>query len=74
MSKKITLSNGTTVTLRDSPEGLLVVLDHPAAPAAMRNHEAGRIIDGGFQPVPFALFGLRPETMRAIADLIEAAE
>ncbi|MGN6403529.1 hypothetical protein [Sinomonas sp.] len=66
------LSNGTTVSLKPSKDGPLVVLDHPDAPDDMRNIEAGRIILGSYQPKPFCEFGLRSETLRAIADLIEA--
>lgn len=37
----------------------------------MRMTEAGRILRQGFQPAPFAAFGLTPEALRAIADLTE---
>jgi len=70
----ITTPHGTTVRIEQHPTGALVILDHPAAPADMRNHEAGRIIGGGFQPAPFAEFGLRPDVLRAIADLIEGGK
>lgn len=70
MSVSITTSTGSTVTLNDVGR---VVLDHPDAPDDMRHQEAGRVIDGGFQPAPFAEWALRPEMLRALADLIEAA-
>lgn len=70
------LSNGTTVTLKDSVDGPLVILDHPDAPKDLRNLEAGRIVTqpagAGFQAAPFSVGAMRPETLRAIADLIEA--
>lgn len=70
--RSITTSTGTTITLTDLDDMTLVHLDHPSAPADMRNMEAGRILDGGFQPAPFADWALTPVTLRAIADLIEA--
>ena len=71
---EITTSTGTIIRLGEQIEmgGTLVVLDHPAAPDDMRNREAGRVIDGGFQPAPFAAFTLSPETLRAIAELVES--
>lgn len=66
------LSTGGTVRLKESEAGLLVILDHPEAPGDMRNLEAGRIAGGGFQPAPFLAGAMRPETLRAIADLIES--
>lgn len=74
MSTTKTTSTGSTITLRDDEHnGQLVILDHPEAPSDMRDLEAGRVIDGGFQPAPFAAFALSPEALRAIADLIEEA-
>lgn len=74
----VLLSTGGTVRLEhrspDAPTGggdLVVILDHPDAPPDMRHTEAGRVIAGSFQPAAFAEFGLRPETLRAIATLIE---
>ncbi|MFE2994149.1 hypothetical protein ACFXG4_03945 [Nocardia sp. NPDC059246] len=69
--RTITTASGSTVTLTDRDGDLIVLLDHPDAPADMRPTEAGRVIDGGFQPAPFAAWGLRPSGLRAIADLIE---
>lgn len=68
----ITTPNGTTISLEQKGSDTLVILDNPAAPADMRNTEAGRIIPGGFQAAPFMDFGLRPDVLRAIADLISA--
>lgn len=72
---RVQTSVGGTVSLVAGPDDLLlVVLDHPEAPEDMRHLEAGRIIHGGFQPAPFAEYGLRPETLRIIAALIEDHE
>lgn len=68
----ITTDTGTTVTIAHKDGDTIVVLDHPDAPADMRHKEVGRILDGGFQPHPFATWGAMPATLRAIADLIEA--
>lgn len=69
----ITTSTGTNVwvTTREATGDRIIVLDNPAAPDDMRMNEAGRILPGGFQPAPFAAFGLTPEALRAIADLTE---
>jgi hypothetical protein len=71
----ITTKNGSTVKIDLHPTGALVILDHPDAPEDMRHKEAGRIIDVGgelgFQPAPLAAFAMRPDVLRAIADLIE---
>lgn len=66
-----TTSSGSTVTVIPSDAGPLIVLDHPEAPEDLRNAEVGRVIEGSFQPAPFCVVGLRPEMLRAIADLIE---
>jgi hypothetical protein len=67
----IALSNGTILSLDTEGANVLVLLDHPDAPEDMRNVEAGRIIGGHFQPMPFVNFGMSPEALRAIADLVE---
>lgn len=71
----ITTSTGTIVSLKPSNDGpqpiLAVVLDNPAAPSDMRGVEVGRVVDGGYQPAMFAPWALRPEVLRAIADLID---
>ena len=67
----LTTSTGSTIELVERDGNTLVVLDHPDAPDEMRHHEAGRMIDGGFQPAPFSAYALRPETLRGIASLIE---
>lgn len=71
----ITLSNGTTVDVKQVDGDQVVILDNPQAPDNMRNVEAGRIVDfggaSGFQPAPFALYALRPEALRVIAGLVE---
>lgn len=70
----ITTSTGTTIHTVPSTHGTLVILGHPDdAPDYMHPLEAGRIKDGGFQPAPFMLGALSPETLRAIADLIDDA-
>lgn len=63
----ITTSTGTIIKL----EGNLVILDHRDAPADMHDFEVGRVVGGAFQPAPFCGGAMRPETLRAIADLIE---
>lgn len=69
----ITTSTGTTIHTAPSEHGTMIILDHPAAPDDMRCIEAGRIVEGGgFQPAPFAVWAASPETLRAIADLIDA--
>ena len=71
-SQTITTSTGSTVKIEHVHDDLVIVLDHPEAPKGMRNHMAGRIVEGiGFQPAPFAAYALRPEVLRVIADLIE---
>lgn len=70
-SPVITTPNGSTITIQKIGRHHLVILDHPDAPENMRNTEAGRILDGGFQPAPFPAFGLSPYVLRGIADLIE---
>lgn len=71
--RTITISTGSIVSLAEDAFGdTMLLLDHPNAPADMRPTEAGRVIDGGFQPAPFANWALTPEGLRAIADLIEA--
>lgn len=69
----ISTTTGTDVwvTTRKSTGDRVVVLDHPQAPEDMRMCEAGRVIDGAFQPAPFAAFGLRAAVLRAIADLVD---
>ena len=73
MTSTITTKNGTTVALRPSSHGPLVILDSSAAPDDMRHTEAGRIWEGTFQPTMFAMFGMSPDVLRAVADLIEGA-
>ncbi len=67
----ITTSNGTTVRLEPSEHGQLVILDNVNAPEGFRNYEVGRITDKGYQSAPLSLVGLSPDTLRAVADLIE---
>lgn len=66
-----TMSTGSTVTVVPSPTGSRVLLDHRDAPDDICNTEAGRIVDGAFQPAPFCAFGMYPDTLHAIADLVE---
>lgn len=74
MTRERTLDNGSTVRLEDTGHDRLVILDYPDAPADMRNREAGRIINGGFQQAPYSsAFALRPATLRALADLMEGS-
>lgn len=69
--RTITTSTGTTVTLAERRGDTVILLDHPNAPADMRNTEAGRIVDGSFQPAIFAAWSMQPEALRTIADLID---
>lgn len=70
---KIVTSAGTTVSLEVRDGEKVVILEVPDAPVNLRSLEAGRIVfEGqGFQPAPFFPGALRPEVLRAIADLIE---
>ncbi|PPF64560.1 hypothetical protein C5E11_03995 [Clavibacter michiganensis] len=72
MSNTITTSGGTTIGIEDEDGERVIVLKNEQAPADMRRTVAGRVIHGGFQPVLFAVWGLRPEVLRAIADLIDS--
>lgn len=78
MSEKITTANGSTVRVEEHHGDQLVILDHPDAPEDMRDSVAGRLVEFGgalgFQPAPFAAFCMGPESLRAIADLVEAAQ
>ncbi len=65
----ITTDSGTTVTLTERDGETLVMLGNTAT--GQPNIEAGRIIHGAFQPVPFCDWGVTPSALRAIADLIE---
>jgi hypothetical protein len=67
----ITTPSGTTVDVKQVDGLHVVILDNPAAPDDMRNVEAGRITEGGFQPAMLSAFGMSPTVLRAIADLIE---
>ena len=67
----VTTATGSTVSINERDGNAYVVLDHAAAPDDMRHLEAGRVVDGGFQPAPFSAYGLSPTTLRAIADLLE---
>ena len=67
-----TTDTGTTVTLTERDGETLVMLGNAAT--GQPNVEAGRIIHGSFQPVPFAAWGITPPALRAIADLIDGPE
>lgn len=66
--ESITTEHGTTVVLDEFDR---IFLAHPDAPEDMRNLEAGRILNGGFQPIMFPQYALRPAVLRAIAELTE---
>lgn len=73
MSNSITTQAGTTVFLGSHGAACksdLVVIDHPEAPADLRNLEIGRLTGGGYQPAG-APYALSPDVLRAIADLVE---
>lgn len=69
--RSITTEHDVTVTVTSTD---LVVLDHPDAPDDMRHIEVGRLTHcgEGFQPVPLFPGAMRPDVLRAIADLIES--
>jgi hypothetical protein len=69
--RTITTDTGTTITLTDRGDDTVVLLNNPSAAPDAPDLEAGRIIQGAFQPAPFAAWGLTPPALRAIADLIE---
>ena len=69
-AKTRTLRNGTTINLVDDR----ITLHHRDAPADLDGVEAGRLIQGSFQPAPFCEFGLTPPALRAIAELIEESD
>lgn len=76
---KITVSTGATVRIEATEhEAKAVILDHPELPEEHRNAEVGRVIEFegrlGFQPAPFSAYGLSPEVLRAIAQIIEGGE
>lgn len=68
---QITTSTGTTVRIADlSFLGRRVIIDHPDAPSDIRNVEVGLANQGHLQ-FPGTEFGMSPEVLRAIADLLE---
>ncbi|MBF6277009.1 hypothetical protein [Nocardia nova] len=69
--RSITTDTGTTISLTEEGGDTIVMLHAPAAPDDMQSTGAGRIIQGSFQPVPFAAWGLTPSALRAIAALID---
>ena len=73
MSGHVQISTGAVVSLEDNSVNTVIMLRDANAPEDMREIEAGRIVcDGrGFQPAMFFPGALRPEVLRAIADLIE---
>lgn len=68
-----TTSQGTTVSDKYILGHRFVVLANPDAPDGLKEVEAGRIVGGGFQPVPECEFTMSAEVMRAIADLVDNA-
>ena len=76
----IITSGGTTVKLQPCSDcgSADVILDHPDAPANLREVNAGRVTNAGggkgFQPSQFADFSMSPEVLRAIARLMEASD
>ena len=66
-----TTPEGTTVTLHERGVDTLVLLARPDR----KTIPVGRISqNGGFQPTVEPTYALRPSTLRAIADLIDAQE
>ena len=72
-TSQVTTSTGTTIRLADDGTNTLVILAARDTPAGMGEQEAGRVIGGGFQPAFRCAFTMPPETLRGIADLIDAA-
>lgn len=66
--ESITTGHGTTVVIDEFDR---IFLAHADAPEDMRNLEAGRVLNGGFQPIMFPQYALRPDALRAIATLTE---
>lgn len=81
MSMTRTLDGGSTLTLHDADQhgDRLLTIDHPSAPDDMRNIELGRVVSmGGMHGLQVPIFGwgeaaLRPEALRAAADMIDEA-
>lgn len=71
----ITTSTGVTVSLTIRDLTKIVILDDPSVLVEARHVEIGQVaLDGrSFQPVPFFPAPMRPEVLRAIADLMEAS-
>lgn len=63
--ESITTGHGTTVVLDEFDR---IFLAHGEVPEPI---EAGRVLNGGFQPVAFPQYALRPDALRAIATLTE---
>lgn len=71
-SNSITTEAGTTVSLEEANGETLVFLASPDAPEDMKRTEAGRIVYGAaYQPSMFPAFAMRPNVLRALADLID---
>lgn len=72
---KITTPRGSTLEDKSQYGDRVIILDHPGLPDQHRNAEIGRIVEDrgelAFQSAPYALFGLGPEVLRAIAEIIE---
>lgn len=73
MSGHVQISTGAVVSLEENGVNTVIMIYDAAAPGDMRAIEAGRVVyaGAGFQPAPFFPGALRPEVLRAIADLIE---
>ncbi|MGP5219468.1 hypothetical protein [Arthrobacter rhombi] len=65
--ESITTGHGTTVTLDSQDQ---IFLAHSEVPELAPVH-AGRVLNGGFRPVAFPYYALRPDALRAIATLTE---
>lgn len=70
MTNSITTERGTTISLSEGDQ-TIVILDNPNVPEDKRNTQIGYLTPGGFSPWGSTLVSLRPETLRALADLIE---
>lgn len=66
---EITTSTGVTISIEEYFGSNFVILRSPDYNVET---QAGRVIEGRFQPSPYAAYALSPEALRGIADLIES--
>lgn len=73
---KITTSNGTIIEDLAQHGDRVITINSPQGIEGPRNVELGRIAEMngnfGFQPAPFVAWALGPETLRAIAQIVDS--